>query len=100
MNLSAVDLVDLDQYVTTVPHEQFTTLRHEAPVFWHDEPDGKGFWAVTRYDDVVAINRDWETFSSSAAPVFLKDMREEVLPQQRLLMVNMDPPMHTRYRLL
>ena len=51
--------------MTGVPHGAFERLRAEAPVHWHDEPDGPGFWAVTRYDDVVLVNRDNELFSSA-----------------------------------
>src|SRR2546430_2020276 len=77
-----------------------TTLRSKAPICWQDEPDGSGFWAVTRYDDVVAINRDWETYSSNRGSALLMDQDDEMLAQQRMMMLNMDPPMHTRYRLL
>src|SRR5688572_20227152 len=61
---------------------------------------GDGFWAVTSYDDVVTVNRDNELFSSSRGLVFMWDPDDENLEQQRLLMLNMDPPLHTRYRRL
>ena len=95
-----IDLCDKDVFVRGVPHEWFTRLRHEAPVCWHDEPDGRGFWCVTRYEDVAAINRDWETFSSARGTAIITDIEADQLEQQRLLMLNMDPPMHTRYRRL
>ena len=41
-------------------------LRRHDPVHWQDEPGGPGFWAVTRYDDCVTVNRDYERFSSSS----------------------------------
>ncbi|HEY3700769.1 MAG TPA: cytochrome P450, partial [Acidimicrobiales bacterium] len=50
--------------------------------------------------DVVAINRDWETYSSNRGSALLMDQDDEMLAQQRMMMLNMDPPMHTRYRLL
>src|SRR5438445_12937687 len=78
----------------------FEVLRHEAPVFWHPEKDGRGFWAVTRYQDVVAVNRDNELYSSARGSALIMDQPEDMLAQQRLMMLNMDPPMHTRYRLL
>jgi len=98
--LADIDLTNPDAFVAGVPHEWFTRLRREAPVHWHPEADGPGFWAVTSYDDFVVVNRDWETYSSMRGAVFLWDMPEEALEQQRLLMLNMDPPLHTRYRLL
>jgi cholest-4-en-3-one 26-monooxygenase len=100
VELRDIDLVDRDTYVRGVPHEMFEVLRHEAPVFWHDEEDGRGFWAVTRYEDVVAVNRDNELYSSALGTALIMDQPEDMLAQQRLMMLNMDPPMHTRYRLL
>jgi cytochrome P450 len=63
MNLSEIDLLNPDRFVPRVPDEWFTYLRHHAPVFKHPEPGGRGFWVITRYDDVVAVNRDSETYS-------------------------------------
>ena len=85
-----------------MPHEWFAELRREAPVFWHPEeaaPRG-GFWAITRYDDCVQVNRDWEHFSSARRGSLFPDMDDDQLAQQQLMMVNMDPTMHTRYRRL
>jgi len=100
MNLDEIDLTNLDAFVPGVPHDWFTALRHEAPVFWHPERDGPGFWNLTCYDDVVMVNRDNQTFSSNRGAVFIWDLPPEDLEQQRLMMLNMDPPMHTRYRRL
>ncbi len=55
---------------------------------------------MTRYDDCVGVNRDYEHFSSYRAATLFHDFDEEVLGQQRMMMLNMDPPMHTRYRRL
>jgi cholest-4-en-3-one 26-monooxygenase len=99
-SLADIDLTNPDAFVAGVPHEWFTRLRREAPVYWHRETDGPGFWAVTSFDDFVAVNRDWERYSSMRGAVFMWDMPEDALEQQRLLMLNMDPPLHTRYRLL
>jgi len=102
MSLSDIDLTDPDAFVDGVPHEWFTRLRRDAPVFWHEDEESErgGFWAVTRYDDCVTVNRDWQTYSSMRGAVYLWDLPEEQLEQQRMLMLNMDPPLHTRYRLL
>ncbi len=95
-----VDLTDPDNFVPGVPHETFTRLRHEDPVHWHPEREGPGFWAVTRYDDVVEANRDWETYSSERGAVHIWDLDPESLAQMIHVMLYMDPPRHTRYRLL
>ncbi len=102
MSLDEIDLVDGRNFVAGVPHHWFAELRREAPVYWHPEavaPRG-GFWAVTRYDDCVQVNRDWEHFSSARRGSLFHEMDEDQLAQQQLMMVNMDPTMHTRYRRL
>ena len=61
----AIDLLSPESFAHGQPHDQFAWLREHDPVHRHDEPDGPGFWAVTRYADVKAIGRDAATFSSS-----------------------------------
>jgi cholest-4-en-3-one 26-monooxygenase len=100
VDLSEIDLTDSRNYVDQVPHHWFAELRRQAPVFWHEEADGPGFWCVTKYDDCVAVNRDYEHFSSAKKATFLWEIPEADLEQQRLMMLNMDPPLHTRYRRL
>jgi cholest-4-en-3-one 26-monooxygenase len=99
-----VQLADVDLSAETwgreVPHEMFRLLREEAPVWRHPEADGPGYWAVTKYDDVVAISRDAETWSTELGSTFISDFDEEGLEQVRLTLLNMDPPKHTRYRML
>ncbi len=102
MALSDIDLCSPDSFVGGVPFDWFAELRAEAPVFWHPDPDGKtgGFWAVTSYEGCVGVNRDYEHFSSAAKTSLFQDFDDELIEQQRMMMVNMDPPMHTRYRRL
>jgi cholest-4-en-3-one 26-monooxygenase len=100
VQLKDVDLNNPDNFVVQVPHEMLTTLRREAPVYWHEEAGGPGYWAVTRHPDVVAVNKDNLTFSSHRLGTFIWEQEPEMLEQQRLMMLNMDPPLHTRYRLL
>ena len=108
MALADINLWDKDRFVEGVPHDWFTELRREAPVFWHDGdpafdgPQGGAgpFWCVSGYDDVVTVNRDNATYSSAEKLVFMWDPSPEHLDMQRMLMLNMDPPMHTRYRRL
>ena len=102
VRLEDIDLCDSRNFAGGVPHEWFAHLRREAPVQWHKDPNGQadGFWSVTRYDDCVLVNRDYEHFSSARAATLFTDMDEENLAQLQLMMLNMDPPMHTRYRRL
>ena len=55
--LEEIDLSSHDAFVERVPHEWFRTLRHEDPVHFNPEPDGPGFYAVTRYEDIRAVHR-------------------------------------------
>ena len=82
------------------PWDQYEWLRANAPVFWHDEPDGPGFWAITKYDDIRAISRTPKIFSSYETGVMLPDPDPMGLYAQRLMMLNMDPPQHDRFKLL
>src|SRR5207249_10061606 len=60
----AIDLLDPATFAAGHPHHVYQWLREHDPVHWHEERDGPGFWAVTRYDGVKAVGRDAETFSS------------------------------------
>jgi cholest-4-en-3-one 26-monooxygenase len=99
--LADINLADSTRFVAGVPHEDFALLRREAPVHWN-EPFGlmRGFWSITRHDDIQAVNRDWETFSSERGGITVNALDEEVLGQQRMMMLIQDPPKHTRMRLL
>jgi cholest-4-en-3-one 26-monooxygenase len=102
MGLEEIDLTDGRNFVAGVPYDWFRQLRAEAPVYWHPEataPRG-GFWTVTGYDDCVTVNKDWQRFSSAKRSALFGDMDDDQLAQQQLMMLNMDPTMHTRYRRL
>jgi len=99
MSTTSVRLYDPDVYAQGVPHEFFGELRRSSPVYWQEEePPGKGFWAVTRHADVVAVSRDTRTFSSHTGTTQLTDYDERVLELQRAMLINLDPPEHTRQR--
>jgi len=106
VQLSDIDLTDMDRFQAAFPHEWFTFLRREAPVWFHPptatEGNERGFWVVTKYEDVIAVSRDWQTFSSEKSPesetggIMLPDIGPESGVGTMMLM--MDPPQHTRYR--
>jgi len=103
MELSDINLLDRDAFTKGVPHEWFTYLRANHPIFKHPEPDGPGFWVVTKYDDVVAVGRDGATFSSDqkrGGVVILEETEMNDFEQGGNLMLTMDAPEHTRYRKL
>jgi cytochrome P450 len=71
---ATIDLTDLDRFAAGFPHDVFTRLRREAPVWFHPPtphtPGGEGFWVLTRHADIAAAAEDAATFSSqSGAPI-------------------------------
>ena len=97
----AINLIDPEYFAAHGhPWDQYEWLRANSPVFWHDEPDGPGFWAITKYDDIRAISRTPKIFSSYETGVMLPDPDPMGLYAQRLMMLNMDPPQHDRFKLL
>jgi cytochrome P450 len=93
------DITDPDTFVGGVPHATFERLRRTDPVSWWAEHDGgRGFWAVTRYDDLLVVSRDVETFSS-AKGIRLEEMSPDETVARRTMM-ELDPPEHTAYRRL
>ena len=97
--LDDVDLADLGVWEQRVPYEWLTLLRREAPLFWQPEENGRGFWVFTRYDDIVEMSKDWETYSSEVGGTSLQDLTPEEV-EARKSMIDTDPPAHTRLRAL
>ncbi|HYC23002.1 MAG TPA: cytochrome P450 [Candidatus Bathyarchaeia archaeon] len=95
-----MDLLDLASYRDGPPHALYRRLRAEDPVHWHPEKGGTGFWALTRHADVVRASRDSATFSSALGGTMVADSPPEQLQVIRLMMLNMDPPAHTKLRAL
>ena len=77
----------------------FALLRRDRPVGFDAEvtpeglPPGPGFWSFVRHGDMFGISRDYESFTSvPAVGIFDYPVRTSI--------INMDPPIHTRYRLI
>ena len=95
---TCLDLSDPELWQRGVPHEEFARLRRWSPVAWNDRCDGRGgFWAVTTYDDIVAVSRDTEAFTSRRGVISLDDFDDEQCDVRRTLL-EMDPPQHTEMR--
>jgi cytochrome P450 len=97
--LPSIDLSDNDAFVDRVPYEWFDALRRADPVHWQPERHGRGFWAVTSHADVVAVSKDWTTFSSQTGASALEDLAPDALAARRS-MIDTDPPLHTELRRL
>ena len=93
--IADIDLSNPDTLLAGVPHEYFTRLRNEQPVYWHESDFyPPGFWVCTKYQDVIGIERDAKTYSSARGGALLDDQGEGT----ELMMLNQDPPQHTRLR--
>ncbi|MQA72803.1 MAG: cytochrome P450 [Solirubrobacterales bacterium] len=97
--LAEVDLNDHARFAERVPHEMFALLRREDPVYWQPEPEGPGYWAITRHDDITAVAKDWRSFSSERGGSSLQDLDPDQL-EARKSMIDMDPPRHNQLRAL
>jgi cholest-4-en-3-one 26-monooxygenase len=94
----AINIVDPAIYEQGIPHETFRWMRNNTPVYRHEYSDGD-FWAVTRYNDVIQVTRDWKTFSSAKKMVNLWDLSDEAMEARRSI-IESDPPIHARLRKL
>jgi cytochrome P450 len=101
--LSDLRVADREHWHDGPPHELFAELRRACPVHhsrgMSDYPGEAGFWSITTADDVHAVSRDWETWSSerggfTAATSILH------LDLQRAMFIGMDPPKHDRLKTL
>ncbi|MFE9741073.1 cytochrome P450 [Streptomyces sp. NPDC006477] len=101
------DATDPDLLRDRVPLPEFARLRRTAPVWWCPQPPGvtgfedDGYWAVTRHADVKYVSTHPELFSSNentAVIRFNEHITRDQIEVQKLIMLNMDPPEHTRVR--
>ncbi|MEV0226693.1 cytochrome P450 [Streptomyces sp. NPDC050704] len=98
--LAEVDLADNDKFVDGVtPWRMFHTLRHEDPVHWQPEPaPNRGFWALTRHEDIVRVDRDAETFTSTKF-VNLEEVDDDQI-KKRASILELDGVRHQAMRRL
>ncbi len=96
-----IDLLSPKSFAAGHPHPQYRWLRENAPVHWHEEPNGKGFWAVSRFKDVWEVDRDFQTYSSEPTIMISDPAAEAALGFGGYkMMLMMDPPQHTAFRKL
>ncbi|MGJ6123371.1 cytochrome P450 [Mycolicibacterium sp. Y3] len=104
----SIDLSSRAFWATTAADREvaFAQLRAQRPVSWHkpvedalmEDPNDKGFWAVTRHADIVTVSRDSETFLSGKGVLF-ETVPEELLEASQSFLA-MDAPRHTLIRKL
>jgi cytochrome P450 len=95
------DFLDVATFADGHPHALYKDLRQRSPVFWNPEPNGPGFWALTRYADVYAVDHDFQNFSSSPTIMIPDPARGQTgALGEATMMLMMDPPQHTAFRKL
>jgi cytochrome P450 len=83
---TAIDLADLDVFEQGRAWPLFDVLRRDEPVHWNPEPaPNSGFWAVTRHEDIVAVDRDAQTFTSTNF-VNLEEVDDELIDIRRSIL--------------
>ena len=88
-------MLEFDPYSYEIhedPYPTYRRLRDEAPAYYNEK---RGFWALSRYDDVRTALNDWRTFTSTQG-ITLEPLRKGTEPH----IIEMDPPRHTRLRAL
>lgn len=90
------DLTSHDTFAQGVPHNTFARLRREDPLHWTEYADGANFWSITRHEDISAMNRQPEVFSS-ARGIRMEDQSYEEYLARRTFQET-DPPDHTLVR--
>ena len=101
-----INLLDLDIFEKGEVHEALKVLRHEAPVYWNEGNDElKGFWNLTRYEDVRYVSSHPELFSSAKgiSGPGLRDPEHNpnaVSQPGGISIITMDPPRHVKMRRL
>jgi cytochrome P450 len=93
----AIDLTDPSLFRGNQFWPVLAWLRANEPVYRHPEPDGPGFWVLSRYRDIVDVYTDHETFSSRYGMRLDSDPAAVQAVAQRMLIVS-DPPYHTHLK--
>ncbi|HLM85538.1 MAG TPA: cytochrome P450 [Solirubrobacteraceae bacterium] len=102
-DLESVELTAREHWLDGPPHELFRRMRQECPIHWTESfeefPDEPGFWSVTTAEDIHAVSRDWQTYSSERGGITVASV---VLPLElvQAMFIGMDPPKHDRLKAL
>ena len=96
-----INLIDTEYFAKHGhPWEQYEWLRANAPVYWHDEPDGPGFWAITKHEDVCTVSQNPEIFSTAETGVLLTDRNPMAFFGKDSMIFAFEGPEHDQYRAL
>ena len=103
LSFDTLDVISHASYKDGPPFELYRQLRAEAPVIkcrgmepmYTDE-----FWAITRHADVVEVSRKFQTYSSAKKGSLMNEQATEIDNDAARLMIDLDPPDHTRLKTL
>jgi len=93
-----IDITDPATYSNGIPHEVFKKMRDNEPIALR-EYEGRPYWAITRYADLVTVTRDPVTYSSARGMTNLPDLTPAQMDARRSI-IDTDPPEHVRLRKL
>ena len=94
-----IDLLNPESFADGHPLDQYRWLRDNDPVYWHEEPNGPGFWVLSRYEDVANVGRQPMVYSSEPT-IMIADPESglDLSMGDHKMMLTMDPPQHTLLR--
>ena len=102
-DIKDVELTEKELWEDGPPHEAFAQMREQCPIHWTESfemfPEEAGFWSVTTWDDIHAVSRDWQTYSSEEGGVILAAGGFPI-ELARAMFIGMDPPKHDRLKAL
>lgn len=106
---SGFDFTDPDVLLHGMPITQFAELRKTAPVWWNEQPshsnifDDGGYWVISKHQHIKEISRDNDVWSTNAKGAVMRlpdGITADQLDLTKALLINHDPPEHTRLRKL
>lgn len=108
MEATITDLINASAYGQNgVPHDLWTHLRKESPVYWYAQRGHTPFWAITKHEDIMEVSSQPDIFSSEAGGIivlneaqiqsFIEGGSGSPLAQMKTI-ITMDPPEHRAYR--
>ncbi|AKN18682.1 hypothetical protein MHAE_01995 [Mycobacterium haemophilum DSM 44634] len=101
------DFTDPDIYAERLPVEELAEMRRAAPIWWNEQPIGRGgfydggYWVVSKHKDVKEVSLRSDVFSSlekTALPRYRDGTDDEQIGRGKFVLLNMDAPQHTRLR--
>lgn len=108
MDQEGWDFTDPDLLEQGIPVKEFAELRKTAPVWWNPQLPGKGggfndggYWVISKHQDIRDISKnadDWSANENGVIMRFDDDMGADEIEITKALLINHDPPEHTRMR--